>query len=168
MGDCRARFAGVHLRHTFVLCVACVLVFGGCSEKGRTSQQAASTPAPALQPKFEERSLRDLASDTGLAAEGRRHFQVYCAQCHGLEGKGNGPTSVRLNPPPRNFTSERFRYGSDIVSIYQTLMNGSPGTGMRSFHQLPPTALFALAHYVCSLVPNPAATTPEILARLPE
>ncbi|HSG95759.1 MAG TPA: c-type cytochrome, partial [Afifellaceae bacterium] len=41
-----------------------------------------------------------------MAAETEQVFEFYCAQCHGLEGKGDGPNVSKDFPvSPRNFTS---------------------------------------------------------------
>ena len=36
--------------------------------------------------------------------EGMKLFNLYCAQCHGVDGQGDGPASVYINPEPANFT----------------------------------------------------------------
>lgn len=47
-----------------------------------------------------------LANLTTLAAYGQEAKQLYeqtCAMCHGVSGKGDGPTSQVLQPKPANF-----------------------------------------------------------------
>jgi mono/diheme cytochrome c family protein len=39
------------------------------------------------------------------AAEGRKLFLRYCASCHGLEGKGNGPVAPSLKTAPADLTN---------------------------------------------------------------
>jgi mono/diheme cytochrome c family protein len=34
----------------------------------------------------------------------------YCVQCHGMEGKGNGPSAKGLLPPPRNLTQGLYKF----------------------------------------------------------
>lgn len=36
--------------------------------------------------------------------EGMKLFNLYCTQCHGIDGQGDGPASVYINPVPANFT----------------------------------------------------------------
>ncbi len=36
------------------------------------------------------------------------NYTTYCAQCHGVEGKGNGPSAATLNPKPRDFSDCRL------------------------------------------------------------
>lgn len=35
---------------------------------------------------------------------GRQHFEDYCATCHGIDAKGDGPMSGVLSLPPTNLT----------------------------------------------------------------
>lgn len=37
-------------------------------------------------------------------------YVEYCIQCHGAEGKGNGPASKGLLPPPRDFTQGLYKF----------------------------------------------------------
>jgi mono/diheme cytochrome c family protein len=43
---------------------------------------------------------------TALAESGIRDYQEYCAECHGLGGKGDGPSrlTIPMNPPPNDLT----------------------------------------------------------------
>lgn len=54
--------------------------------------------------------------------EGRRLFEIYCALCHGADGKGMGPVSTRFIPPP-DLTAPMFRQRTDGF-IYGTIRNG--------------------------------------------
>jgi len=39
---------------------------------------------------------------------GKRIFNHYCAACHGVTGRGDGPNAPYLDPLPRDLSSERF------------------------------------------------------------
>jgi mono/diheme cytochrome c family protein len=43
---------------------------------------------------------------TAAAQSGIRDYQNYCAECHGLHGKGDGPSrlTIPMNPPPNDLT----------------------------------------------------------------
>lgn len=128
----------------------------------------ASLPPPAKTATAEQAiDHRALAKDTGLAADGKMLYTINCASCHGPDGQGNGPRAVGLNPPPRNYKTETFKYGNDIVAIRTTLLQGSPGSSMPSFALLPPRDVWAMAHYVRTLIPNPTPTDDAILSKLP-
>jgi len=47
-----------------------------------------------------------LAAGTAQAADDKQLYEFYCAQCHGLSGKGDGPNVTKdFKTDPRNFTS---------------------------------------------------------------
>jgi len=49
--------------------------------------------------------------DQVLADMGSEFYQRYCASCHGLEGKGDGPAAAVLEPPPKDLTRIAARRG---------------------------------------------------------
>ncbi|MEJ2616608.1 MAG: cytochrome c, partial [Ignavibacteriaceae bacterium] len=69
-----------------------------------------------------------------LISKGKTLYQSNCASCHGTNGKGDGPASQGLNPPPRNYTVKTgWVNGEKITQIYETLEDGIAGSAMRSF-----------------------------------
>jgi mono/diheme cytochrome c family protein len=108
-----------------------------------------------------------LAKDAGLAAKGKTLFMLNCASCHGPSGNGDGDKAASLNPKPRNYHTEKFKFGNDIVSIHNTILKGSAGTSMPSFALLPVEETWALAHYVLTQIPNAPAITDALVASLP-
>jgi len=55
-----------------------------------------------------------------------------CFNCHGKEGKGNGPAGAILNPSPRDFTNCKFHKKRKDGEFFWVIKNGSAGTGMVS------------------------------------
>jgi mono/diheme cytochrome c family protein len=43
-------------------------------------------------------------AQAGDSAAGKALFGQHCAVCHGLKGKGNGPSGKALDPKPTDFT----------------------------------------------------------------
>ncbi len=41
--------------------------------------------------------------------KGKETYKTYCLNCHGIHGKGDGPASKVLTPPPADFTSKKTR-----------------------------------------------------------
>ncbi len=103
-----------------------------------------------------------------LLLEGRKLFNLNCASCHGDDGQGNGPKAAGLNPPPRNFINEKFKYGASFLQILNTINNGVPGTSMPAFDLLPKMQRIAMAHYVQTFVPNPPENPQELVDALPK
>lgn len=98
-----------------------------------------------------------------LVNKGMGLFKANCASCHGEEGKGNGPASTGLKPPPRNFTSkEGWKNGPKLTQIFSTLQEGIPGSAMAAYDLLTPEEKFSIAYYIRStFVPNPPNDTPD-------
>jgi hypothetical protein len=65
-------------------------------------------------------------------AKGKALFegQGTCFNCHGKEGKGDGPAGQILNPSPRNFTNCKFHKKRKDGELFWVIKNGSAGTGM--------------------------------------
>ena len=87
-----------------------------------------------------------------LLQKGKAAFSENCASCHGQAGEGNGPAAAYLNPKPRNFSTGKFKAGSEPTEIFKTITAGVPGSAMPSFSQLKEEDRWALAYYVHSIV----------------
>jgi mono/diheme cytochrome c family protein len=136
----------------------------------RAGEEAAKlAPPPAEKTGAASKVVNEqaLAKDVSLAGKGKALFETNCASCHGPKGNGDGPRAASINPKPRNYHTEQFKFGNDIVSIHNTLMRGSPGTSMPSFALLPLEDTWAIVHYVYTLLPSPPPITDAQVAALP-
>ena len=71
------------------------------------------------------KKLRNPVEPTSsVMATGQRLYEVYCALCHGSDGKGKGPVSAKFIPPP-DLTLDVFRKRPDGF-LYQTIKDGGP------------------------------------------
>lgn len=71
--------------------------------------------------------------DSADIERGGALFATHCASCHGAGGKGDGPASSGLVPPPANFTdAHHARFYSDAGRV-EIIREGSPGTAMAPF-----------------------------------
>ena len=86
-----------------------------------------------------------------LLERGKATYAIYCIACHGEQGKGDGSVAQTLNPKPRNFAIDKFRQGSGVTQIFDTLGKGVPGTAMTKFTNLSEDERWALAWYVLEL-----------------
>ncbi len=105
-------------------------------------------------------------SSPELIAQGKMLYAVNCASCHGPAGKGDGDRAPELNPKPRNYTTEKFKFGNAPSQLWNTLRIGSPGTAMAPFELLPANDRIAIIHYIRTLIPNPANDTKEVVAQM--
>ncbi|MCS6985120.1 MAG: c-type cytochrome [Leptospiraceae bacterium] len=79
-----------------------------------------------------------------------------CFTCHGNEGKGDGPAGAALKPKPRNFAEAKWKYGTELEKVKNTIAKGSPGTSMAAYEgTLTPEEIDAVARYVLTLGGKP-------------
>jgi cytochrome c oxidase cbb3-type subunit I/II len=95
-----------------------------------------------------------------LLAHGKQLWEeVKCAQCHGDQGKGDGPSAGELKDDwgfpirPADLTTGLFKSGPSPRDIFRTMSTGLNGTPMPSFVGVLPDDQdrWALAYYVLSL-----------------
>lgn len=80
------------------------------------------------------------ATTAELVAEGRRAYETMrCGQCHGPEGRGDGPSAPTLRDsrgqpfPAADFTQGIYKSGGGPRELYRTLLTGMSGTPMPSY-----------------------------------
>lgn len=101
-------------------------------------------------PPVDPRSL--IAASPELSARGKEIYESTCMQCHGVQGRGDGPAAGTMNPRPRNLASPGgWMNGYGLPGIYKTLTDGIPNTSMTSYSHLSRNDRMAAAHYVQSL-----------------
>jgi mono/diheme cytochrome c family protein len=66
----------------------------------------------AQKPKIEKESIRPTS-----AANGKEMFTSYCAACHGVSGKGDGPAASALKKTPADLTKISARHGGKFPSV---------------------------------------------------
>ena len=97
---------------------------------------------------------------------GARVYAKYCGQCHGDTGDGRGVAAQYLQPPPRDFTSGKYKLRSTPTGTVPTdadlersIRNGLPGTAMPAFPDLTAAELAAVVVHVKAF--SPAFEDPE-------
>ena len=100
----------------------------GCNEKLNDNL---SKPKPPLHSEIqsstpkEQEVLRPIIA----SAETRRTYQWYCAQCHGIEGKGDGINAKFLTVPPRNHTKAEYLETRTDKQLFQAIKSGGLSVG---------------------------------------
>lgn len=95
------------------------------------------------------------------------YIKLKCWECHGYEGRGDGPSAATLkddlgNPiPPNNFRRGIYKGGGKNSDIYLRFVTGMDGTPMPSFEDSAnEEERWALVHYVRSLAGPKVAAQP--------
>ncbi|MFO7812325.1 MAG: c-type cytochrome [Pelovirga sp.] len=82
---------------------------------------------------------------------GKALYQQQCAQCHGDDGRGNGPAANGLEPPPANFLDLEHSSIYGPGEKYWIIGNGSGETGMPAFQDIDPVDRWHLVNYIFNL-----------------
>jgi mono/diheme cytochrome c family protein len=122
------------------------------------SPRFTNTPPPRPLPLPPEPAPSD-----GSAARGRTVYdRAGCAECHGSEGRGDGPSAKHLAVKPTDLTRRPFKGGSEARDVVRAVLTGYDGTAMPSYHLLLDDAdLWDLGRYVASLGGAPEITPDE-------
>ena len=96
-------------------------------------------------------------------ARGRAVYEkAECRECHGREGRGDGPSAKDLKIKPTDLTRRPFKTGPQPADIVRALLTGLDGTPMPSYHLvLEDAELWDLAYYVASIGREPQPTDDE-------
>ena len=103
----------------FVVLVLAALTLAACGGSG-----AAATVAPV--PAEYAGATSPLGADAATA--GAEVFKTNCETCHGVQGHGDGPAGLALDPQPKNHATFAPTVGDDY--LYWRINTGKEGTSM--------------------------------------
>jgi len=72
-----------------------------------------------------------ISPDASSVSAGSVLYQQFCSTCHGVEGYGDGPLAVGLDPPPSDLFVHIPQHGDNV--LYQMVQEGIPGSAMPPF-----------------------------------
>jgi mono/diheme cytochrome c family protein len=158
----------------FVLASSLVFALIACGTERKAE------PVSSLVPAFLETPVAaHPATGSATLTLGKKVFDVNCAHCHGETGAGNGIGAPHLSPPPRDFTTEEFKFRTTSTGelpsdddLFRTVSRGLNGTGMPPWqYLLSDEERWAVVDYVKTLSPRfaeqTAAPTPVTLPAAP-
>lgn len=83
-------------------------------------------------------------------AAGRATYAEFCAACHGVRGRGDGPAAAGLHPPPADLLLHVSQHTEG--ELYYYIARGIPGTAMPAWRSiLSETERWQLVHYLHAL-----------------
>jgi len=149
--------------------IACAAALSACApassevpQTGSVHVAAISASSPAPLTFGERRARRD---------RGRQLYVAECSGCHGERGEGDGPAAAAIDPKPRNFVSERFKFRSTpynspplLADVAETVKRGMPGSAMPPFDFLTDDERALIGEYVLFLAGVEPAHESDVLA----
>jgi mono/diheme cytochrome c family protein len=89
---------------------------------------------------------------------GAAAYKKYCAFCHGVDAKGNGPLAPKDSNPP-NLTDATWVHGSTDGEIFNVIVNGAGADSkMVGFKgKMPDQDVWHIVNFLRSLGPKTAA-----------
>ena len=115
----------------------------GCG--GDRPEEAAGDPAD-----------REGAGNRDAVLRGRQLYERHgCAQCHGPEGRADGPLAQSLDPPPRDLQDPgQYLRGHEVDQIEESIRKGvrSGGRKMPAYGHLTEEDRRSMAVYIHSLL----------------
>jgi len=127
--------------------VALALLASGCDQQARDPRgqplpESGPLLSAAMNPAQPDPRATDYYKNAFEVSQGQQYYQwMNCSGCHSNGGGGMGPA----------LSDTKWRYGSSMADIVQTIANGRPN-GMPSFSgKLTQAQMWQLAAYVRSL-----------------
>ena len=88
-------------------------------------------------------------ADTSDLETGRDIFYKHCKACHGDKGNGKTFAANVLNPPPKNFTSEKIKKELTEERMIHSVTKGRKGTAMMPWESnLTEQEIRSVVHYI--------------------
>lgn len=122
------------------LCIACIIVLSASF-----TQQDTKWVAPASADSL----VNPFDGNPGALKEGKKLYEKQCWQCHGMDGKGEGPGAKNLNPKPADHTSSVVQDQTD-GAIFWKITKGR-GAMQPYERTLNKTQRWQLVEYIRSL-----------------
>lgn len=82
---------------------------------------------------------------------GRTKFETYCAVCHGYEGKGDGPVSVKMSVKPPSLLTDKIMKTYTDGHIFHVISDGQGVMSSYAYQLVNPSDRWAIVNYVRSL-----------------
>lgn len=74
---------------------------------------------PWKVPEKYEKLKNPVPADEASIASGKELYIYFCKSCHGLDGKGSGSRSTKLDRTPTDFTTDAFQSQSDGAILFK-------------------------------------------------
>ena len=105
------------------LIISSLLLLARCSDNDADKNISGSNPNAWKAPATAKNLDNPYKNDSTAVTKGRELYKIYCWQCHGENGYGDGAAGGALGEQPANFHSGRVRRQAD-GELFWKLTNG--------------------------------------------
>jgi mono/diheme cytochrome c family protein len=113
-------FSKIRCGLLMLLCLVILSGTWGCGQEKDSPETPPATPPPMPPPA----TSAPPAVTAPVTAETRETYQFYCAQCHGVKGKGNGINAKYLTVPPRDHTKADYLETRSDEQLFTAIQKG--------------------------------------------
>jgi mono/diheme cytochrome c family protein len=106
-----------------------VLVVSSVMACGKNEKPPTPLEGPGIQEVGPGGKQQPSQRDPNGPSEAKILFANVCSQCHGMEGKGDGPAAESLNPKPRNYTDQAWQKSVTDADIKAIIVGGGQSVG---------------------------------------
>ncbi|NNF44066.1 MAG: cytochrome c [Phycisphaerales bacterium] len=147
---------------TIRLMTVTLLLVAGCggdsAEDPASAPPAAPTPSAVVKTAPPTTAPDDAPASSPSTAAGAALYRTHCGMCHGPTGEGDGPLAGALNPRPRGFVDEPWRFitpqtpDEARTAIADLIRRGLPQSGMPGYAaKMNEKQMLQVAEYVLEL-----------------
>jgi copper transport protein len=109
-----------------------------------------------------------LAGDPAAIAAGGKIYPQRCLVCHGVDGRGNGPAAITLNPRPADFCIHMQPGVHSDADIFDWISDGYPNSAMPTFRTvLSETERWEVYAYLKATFGKPDCSQPGLPTPVP-
>ena len=143
----------VSRKHFLIGTILSTLIVTSCGQDKKTTtanKPPTQQQATKVIPQTPQHESAQVTNET------RQTYQWYCAQCHGLKGKGNGINAKFLTVPPRNHTKAEYLETRTDEQLYEAIKFGGLSVGRAPCmpawgHTLDEGTIHSLVRYIREL-----------------
>jgi cytochrome c oxidase cbb3-type subunit 3 len=117
-------FLGLLIKTIQVSMLLAFMVFSGCSPEPKPHQTQAKKTDVIFQ-----KGLQPVMDVSSVTEKTRQLYQRYCAQCHGVKGKGDGVNALYLVVPPRDHTKSDYLETRSDQQLFNAIKLGGLAVG---------------------------------------
>ena len=125
--------------------IACALALASLVAAASVAAQSPGGNAAAAKMK------NPVATSAASVTAGAAAYKKYCAFCHGVAGKGDGPLAPK-GAVPADLTDAKWDHGGTDGEIYAAIQDGVATTAMVGFKgKMPDRDVWNIVNYLRSL-----------------